>query len=50
MSHLFKNDKKKSSNTFAVAKYKEQLVVAGFINNGYFFPNTIMNLNFNSGE
>ena len=47
---ILKNDKKKSSNTFAVAKYKEQLVVAGFINNGYFFPNTIMNLNFNSGE
>ena len=47
---ILRNDKKKSFNKFAVAKYKEQLVVAGFINNGYFFPNTIMNLNFNSGE
>ena len=46
---ILKNDKKKLSNTFAVAKYKEQLVVAGFINNGYFCPNTIMNVKFNSG-
>ena len=47
---IYKNDKKKSSKTFAVAKYKEQLVVAGFMNNGYFCPNTIMNINFKSGE
>ena len=47
---ILKNDKKKSCNTFAIAKYKEQLVVAGFINNGYFWPNTIMNVNFKSRE
>ena len=47
---ILKYGENKSSNTFALAKYKEQLVVAGFINNGYFCPNTIMNVNFNSGE
>ena len=46
---ILKYGENKSSNTFALAKYKEQLVVAGFINNGYFCPNTIMNVNFNSG-
>jgi hypothetical protein len=37
-------------NRFVIAKYEKNLIVTGKINNGSFYPETIMNMNFNRGN
>ena len=37
-------------NKFVIAKYEKNLIVTGKINNGSFYPETIMNMNFNRGN
>ena len=46
------NEYKKTNgkDKFAIAKYEKNLIVTGNINDGNFYPETIMNMNFNSGN
>ena len=46
------NEQKKinGEDKFVIAKYEKNLIVTGNINDGNFYPETIMNMNFNRGN
>jgi hypothetical protein len=47
-----KNENKKTNgkDKFAIAKFEKNLIVTGNINDENFYPETIINMNFNSGN